>query len=89
MGVVEIEEIVRSGYTIVLNHEERRAEIHVSDRDVRRKIRAPMLYSYDGYVWLKVSGGRRIYFQDVVRKVGLEPDDARRISEFFSSKEVQ
>jgi len=77
---------VSNQYEVVAFEQEKSIGIYLLNPTVRRKLRTPMVFSYDGTWWSKTAGGRAVKFDELVDIVGLDKEVVEFIESFFGEE---
>jgi len=68
------EEIYKDNRIILkYDHQDNQYLLYILDETLKRRLKANMLFSFDGKVYIKASGGRSIRIDELVRILGYPP----------------
>jgi len=76
---------VQGRYHVVVGIENG-VHVYVLDSKIATKLKANMLFSYDGVKFIKASGGKAVWFDDLVDVLKMEKQDIDEIKKFFKKE---
>ena len=76
------ERVIPGKYKIVIGDQDGGVTIYILDPAVARKFRANCVFSYDGKMWIKTSGGRSLSLKEI--SLILDGKDLQEIKKFFN-----
>jgi len=70
-------------YIMDFREDEKSVVICITNEDIRKKLRASCIYSYDGKEWIKTSGGRAVRTDKLIRLLAMTKTDEKAIKRYF------
>jgi len=77
------ERIVPGRYWLIVGDEDGGIKLHILDSNVARKLGTTLIWTYDGIMWTKASGGRALKLKDFVSDVGLDENDLKMMKMYL------
>ena len=78
-----MEKLVRENFVMVFNEQERSVDVYILNEGLRRKLRTPMVFTYDGKRWIKTSGGRSVDTKTLSSSLGFDEEILREVNTFL------
>ena len=71
-------------FEIVADSENKSVNIHLINSSFKKEFRTPMLFTFDGKWFYKVSGGKAVYYDKVVRRLRIDTNTLKEIFSFLN-----